>query len=249
MNQQDPHSNIPFGSSQQSEDSFAQTATVSQSQEGLSAFVTQVFGWMFAALFLTGATSYIVLQSEQLFMFAYKMMWPLIILELFAVGYLAVRIQKMSPTTATIVFFSYAFCNGFTLTPLIAAYTGESVASTFMITAGTFGCMSFYGLTTKKDLTSWGSLLITAVVGILIAMVVNIFFMQSSLMAIVISCVAVVIFVALIAYDTQMIKSTYQNGMERSAIGHNLAIMAALALYLDFINLFIHLLRLLGDRD
>ena len=147
------------------------------------------------------------------------------------------------------MFFAYAFCNGFTLTPIIAMYTGESVAATFMITAGTFGCMSFYGMTTKKDLTSMGSLLLTALIGIIIAMLVNVFILQSSLMGMVISGVAVLVFVGLIAYDTQMIKSTYQEGMERSAAGHNLAILAALNLYLDFVNLFIHLLSFFGNRD
>ncbi|MCO4782334.1 MAG: Bax inhibitor-1/YccA family protein [Candidatus Cloacimonetes bacterium] len=248
---QDPNSqsDIPFGSSQNDQAETVHTGFREVSQEGLSTFISQVFGWMFAALFLTSATSYIVLSNEALLNVAFKYMWPLIILELFAVGFLAIRVHKMSPITATVVFFAYAFCNGFTLTPLIAAYTGESIAGTFMITAGTFGCMSFYGMTTKKDLTSWGSLLLTALIGIIIAAVVNVFILQSSGFSLVISGIAILVFVGLIAYDTQMIKSTYQEGMERSAAGHNLAILAALNLYLDFVNLFIHLLQFFGDRE
>lgn len=251
MMNQDPNSqsDIPFGSSQNEQAEAVHTGFREVSQEGLSMFVSQVFGWMFAALFLTSATSYLVITNETLLTFAFKFLWPLIILELVAVGFLAVRVHKMNPTTATLVFFAYAFSNGFTLTPLIYAYTAESVAATFMITAGTFGCMSFYGLTTKKDLTSWGSLLMTVLVGLVITMFVNAFLIQSSMMGLIISGVAVILFVGLIAYDTQMIKSTYQEGMERSAAGHNLAILAALHLYLDFVNLFIHLLSFLGDRD
>lgn len=232
-------------------DNFDGTATAGAQQvdiSGLSTYVSQVFMWMTAGLLLTAGTSWFVLSSEQVFYAVIPFVMPLFVVELGLVWWMAGAVHRMKPGTATALFFTYAAINGITLAPLIFQYTAESVASTFMITAGTFAVMAFYGLTTKKDLTSMGSLLLTALLGVILAMVVNLF-LQSGPVSIAISCLCVFIFVGLIAYDTQQIKAYYVAGMESSAEGQKYAILAALSLYLDFINLFIHLLSLLGNRD
>jgi FtsH-binding integral membrane protein len=225
-----------------------QAAAVAIDQAGLASYLAKVFGWMFLGLFLTAATSYIVLGNGDIFYAIRPWVFPLMLVELGLVWFLASRIHSMSTTTCTISFFVYSFLNGLTIAPILASYTPASVASVFMITSGTFGLMAVYGLTTKKDLTSMGSILLMGLVGLILAMVVNIF-MQSGMFSLIISCIAVFIFVGLTAYDAQKIKEQYITGMEYSETGHKLAIMGALMLYLDFVNLFLHLLNLLGNRD
>ena len=218
-------------------------------QAGLATFISQVYGWMFLALLVTAGTAFSVLSSESFFYSIREVIIPLFVGKLFVVFFLAARVHAMSPVTATALFFSYAFVNGLTLSVILAMYTASSAANVFAITAATFGVMAFYGLTTKKDLTSWGSLLFMGLVGCIIASIVNMFIFASGPMAMIVSGIAVFIFVGLIAYDNQMIKETYINGMEATGEGHKYAILAALHLYLDFIALFVHLLQFFGDRE
>jgi FtsH-binding integral membrane protein len=217
-------------------------------QSGFATFISQVFGWMFLGLLLTGATSFIVLSSESLLMTVYNWMWPLIILELVMVWGLASMINRISPLTAVLAFFGYAFMNGLTLTIILAAYTQASALNAFMATGATFGVMALYGITTKKDLTHIGSMLMMGLVGLVFTMLFGMIFGMSDIMGIIVSCVAVFIFVGLVAYDTQKLRHMYVDGMENTGTGQKIAIMGALSLYLDFINIFIHLLHLIGDR-
>jgi len=229
--------------------------------EVVNAFMRGVYGWMSAGLGLTALVAFAVTQSQTLLQMFFtvdpatgavgmsSMVFVLFIAELGIVFYLSARISTMAPGTATGLFMLYSGLNGLTLTPILLAYTAESVASTFIITAGMFGTMSIYGMLTKKDLTSWGSLLFMGLIGIVIAMVVN-FFLQSSAMAFAISVIGVIIFLGLTAYDTQKLKTMGENvpAGDTAAIRRG-TILGALTLYLDFINLFIMLLRLLGNRE
>ena len=214
----------------------------------IAAYMTKVYGWMFLALCITAGLAYftantpailnIVLGTPFLFL-------GLIIGQLFLVGFLSIRIMKMSAMVATIVFFAYAALNGVTFSVILLRYTPGSLASVFAITAGTFGIMTALGYFTKTDLTSFGRLMIMGLIGIIIASIVN-FFMHSETLYWIISYVGVAVFVGLIAYDTQKIKSYAL--LEREEDRKKGAILGALALYLDFINLFIYLLRLFGNR-
>jgi FtsH-binding integral membrane protein len=228
--------------------------------EVVNVFMRGVYGWMSAGLGLTALVAFAVTQSQALMqmLFTYNpatgavgmstLVFILLFAELGIVFYLGARISSMSPSTATALFLVYSGLNGLTLTPILLAYTAESVAATFVITAGMFGAMSLYGLLTKKDLTSWGSLLFMGLIGIIIAMVVNMF-LQSSAMAFAISCIGVIIFLGLTAYDTQKLKTMGENvPMGDTAAIRRGTILGALTLYLDFINLFLMLLRLMGNR-
>jgi hypothetical protein len=163
------------------------------------------------------------------------------------VGFLSARIRRMNATTATAIFIGYSLLNGLTLSSIFLLYTSSSIASTFFITAGTFAVFALVGYTTKSDLTRLGSLLFMAVIGIIIASVVNMF-LGSSQLDYIISFVGVLVFTGLVAYDTQKIKEMNIIGNEGTDEDRKEAIMGALTLYLDFINLFIFLLRLFGDR-
>jgi len=210
--------------------------------------IRRVYVWMCAALFITAGTAYRVSNSEELLriIFSSKMSFFGIIIAQFAiVWFLSARIKTLSFTTATILFALYSVLMGVTMSCIFLAYTQSSIASTFFITAGTFAVMSIYGFTTKKDLTSWGNLLFMALVGLIIAMAVN-FFMKNSMMDLVISCIGVLIFVGLTAYDTQKIKALMNQ--ENTEENQKMAIIGSLMLYLDFINLFLFLLRIFGRR-
>lgn len=172
--------------------------------------------------------------------------WGLAIVEIGAVIYLSARLDKMSGTTASMLFYLYALLNGVTLSLIFAAYSLPSIAQTFFITAGTFGAMSVYGYFTKSDLSKIGSILYMALFGLIICIVVNLF-MNSSTLDLIISGAGVLIFVGLTAWDTQKIKTMVQ--MNPNATDGRLATIGALTLYLDFINLFLYLLRFLGNRD
>lgn len=218
--------------------------------QSVSVYLTKVYNWMAVALLLTGLAAYFTAGSEQLLqvIFGNKILFfGLIIAELALVGYISARIQKLSTTNATLLFLLYSALNGLTLSFIFIAYTSASISSTFLITAGTFGTMSVYGYFTKKDLTKIGNIAFMALIGIIIASVVN-FFMQSSLMSLVISYLGVLIFVALTAYDTQKLKRIAMNGFQNEESMEKSAILGALTLYLDFINLFLFLLRIFGDR-
>jgi FtsH-binding integral membrane protein len=213
-------------------------------------FMVKVYGWMCFALVITGFVAMFVASTPSLIELVFANTWTLvaiIIAEFALVGALVGWVGKMSATTATGVFILYAALNGVVLSCIFLIYTAESISSTFFITAGTFGAMSFYGYTTKADLTKWGNMLIMGVFGLIIAGIVNMF-MQSSILSFVTSCFGVLIFVGLTAYDTQKIKNMNIIGNEGTDEDKKEAIMGALTLYLDFINLFLYLLRLFGKR-
>lgn len=210
-----------------------------------------VYLWMTLALIITGFVAMYVAKSYTLvnMMIQNSMMfWGVLIAEVALVWYLSARIYKMSFTTATILFIVYSILNGVTLSILLLVYTASSIATTFFVTAGTFGTMAIFGYITKKDLTRIGSLCIMGVIGIIIASLVNLF-LQNSMMDMVISYIGVLLFVGLTAYDSQKIKRLLSgNDIEVNEVTQKIALMGAMTLYLDFINLFIYLLRILGDR-
>ncbi|AEE48890.1 Bax inhibitor-1 family protein [Haliscomenobacter hydrossis] len=225
-----------------------------QRQDAIAAeqarFMTKVFGWMSVALAITGVVAYFVSNSPQILQFVFGnrfIFFGLLIGELLLVGYLSAAVMRMSADMATMVFLLYSVLNGLTLSFVFLIYTSTSIAGTFLITAGTFAAMSAYGYFTKNDLTKAGSLLFMALIGLVIASIVNIF-LRSPLMYWIITYAGILIFVGLTAYDTQKIKNMNIIGNEGTEEDHKEAIMGALTLYLDFINLFIMLLRLFGNR-
>ena len=213
-------------------------------------FMVRVYNWMTAGLGITGFMAYYVANNQTLkniFLGNMFIFYGLVLVQLGLVIWLASRVMQMSASQATGVFFLYAGLTGITLSSVFVLYTASSITSTFFVTAGTFGAMSLYGYTTKKDLTSWGSFLFMGLIGIIIASVVNMF-MQSPMMHMIITYAGVLIFVGLTAYDTQKIKEMNILGNEGTDEDTKEAIRGALTLYLDFINLFLMLLRLMGDR-
>lgn len=220
--------------------------------EGLRNYMVYIYRNMSLALGLSGLVAFLFSQSQSLMQLMYGS--PLgFIISLAPLGlafYFGFKIQSMSLQTAQLLFWVFSGLMGASLSYVFIVYTGESVVRAFFITAATFLAMSIYGYTTKKDLTSMGSLMITGLIGIIIASLVNIF-LKSSGLGFVISILSVIIFVGLTAYDTQKIKDMYYN-LEHSNIDANtakkMAIMGALSLYMDFINLFLAILRFVGDR-
>lgn len=216
-----------------------------------AALFRSVYVWMALALAITGfvalyvAKSYTLLNAmaENSFLF-----WGLLIAEVGLVMYLSARIHRISFSTATILFIVYSVLNGVTMSILFMVYTMSSIATTFFVTAGTFGATALYGYVTKKDLTRIGNLCIMGVIGLIIASLVNLF-LQNSMMDLIISYIGVLLFVGLTAYDSQKIKQLLSDdSIEINETTQKIALMGSLTLYLDFINLFIYLLRILGDR-
>lgn len=226
--------------------------TLSHSSEtAQAAFMTKVYGWMTIALVITAFAAMYTAMTPALieFIFSSKLVfYGLIIGELLLVGSLVMAVQKMSPMVASLVFFGYAALNGLTLASIFFLFTAGSIALTFFITAGTFAVMSIYGYTTKADLTRIGNLALMALVGVIIASIAN-YFLQNEALYWIISYVGVAIFVGLVAYDTQKIKNISASMDIQSSEGKRASVIGALTLYLDFINLFLFLLRLFGRRD
>lgn len=218
--------------------------------EGLRAFMLSVYNYMAGALLITGIVAFGASTQTSLMqaIFGTPLQWVVMLAPLGIVFFLSARLHKLSPSAAKTWFWVYAGAMGLSLSYIFLAYTGASVARTFFITSAAFGSLSLYGYTTKKDLSGWGSFLIMGVVGILIASVVNIFLASSGL-HFAISVCGVLIFAGLTAYDTQQIKNTYFQLGAAANGATNIAIMGALRLYLDFINLFMFLLQFLGNRD
>jgi hypothetical protein len=211
--------------------------------------MTQVYAWMTAGLLSTGAVAMFVANDAglQRAIFGNSIVFfGLIIAQLIAVFALSPIVSRFGSAVGTAVFLGYALLNGLTLSAIFLVYTSESIAGTFFVTAGTFGAMSAYGYFTKRDLTGIGSFLFMALIGLLIASVVNIFWANSTLYWI-ITYAGVLIFVGLTAYDTQKIKAMAASAYNEEG-GRRVAIIGALTLYLDFINLFLMLLRILGGR-
>jgi len=223
--------------------------------QGLRAFMLRVYNYMLLGLTLTGVTAFLTANTQfGAIFFAQQggqlaptiLGWIAIFAPLVFVLVLSFGINRMSAGVAQIVFWAYAAIMGVGMAVILFAYTLESIAQVFFITAATFGAMSLWGYTTKRDLTGFGSFLFMGLIGLLIAMVVNIF-LQSTMMGWIISVVGVLIFTGLTAWDTQKIKESYSASADGELMKKG-AIMGALQLYLDFINLFLFLLRLLGNR-
>ncbi len=208
--------------------------------------IRQVYAWMGAGLLITAVMAFVTISSPEVFgaITGNRLVfYGLMIGELALVFTLSGAINRLSATTATLLFVAYSALNGVTLSVVAVVYTANSIASTFVITAGMFGAMSLFGYMTRRDLTSWGSFLFMGLIGVVIASVVNIF-MASSAVSWVISGIGVIVFTGLTAYDTWKIKALAAGGTE----GRKPAILGALTLYLDFINLFLMLLRFTGNR-
>jgi FtsH-binding integral membrane protein len=227
---------------------------------GLRAHMVRVYNYMMSGLVLTGITSYatylmafdtvngqLVMTSLGMALFGSPLIWVLMLAPLGLVFFLSFRINKMSVSAAQTTFWVYASLLGISLATIFVTYTMTSITQVFFITAATFGSMSLYGYTTNRDLTSLGSFLFMGLIGVIIAMVVNMF-LQSSALGFAISVLGVLIFVGLTAYDTQKIKEEYYAGDGEVVAGRK-AIIGALRLYLDFINLFLMMLRLFGNRS
>lgn len=216
--------------------------------QGLRAYMLGVYRYMAGGLGLTGLVALLTVSSPVLLqaIFGSGLHWLLFIAQIGLVLWLSLRIERLSFGAVRAIYWSYAALNGLTLSVLLLAYTGESVARVFFITAASFGALSIYGYTTKKDLTAFGSFLIMGLFGLILASIVNIF-LPGGPLSFVISAVGVLIFAGLTAYDTQKIKLMY-DGYDSAELAGKKSVMGALALYLDFINLFIYLLRFLGDR-
>nr|WP_245745059.1 Bax inhibitor-1/YccA family protein [Hymenobacter actinosclerus] len=210
----------------------------------------QVYGWMGGALALTGGIALLISSTPELVELVAGqrlVFFGLLLLELFVVGYISSRAAQMSASTMTGAFIAYAALNGITLSVIFLVFTADSIASTLFVAAGTFAVMSLYGYFTGTDLSRWGNVLMMALVGLIIASVVNMFWLNSLLYTIT-SCVGVLLFVALIAYDTQKLKALAFTGLGDADATHKASLLGALTLYLDFINLFLFLLRFFGRR-
>lgn len=231
----------------------ATQAVPQQSEWALSTYMSQVmrkvYVKMFLGLLVTALTSYIVLTNQTILMTLLQsraLLIGLCVGELALVFALSMAINKLNPVVATIMFYAYAVLNGVTLTPIFLVYTMSSIALTFFVTAGVFLAMSIYGYTTKSDLTKFGTYMVMALIGLIVCSIINIFW-ANSVMDWIISFAGVAIFVGLTAWDTQKIKQMAQETDEVNA--GKLATIGALSLYLDFINLFLYLLRFLGNRE
>lgn len=215
-----------------------------------SALMRKVFIWMALALVITGVTAYGVATTPSLLIAIVTnkaLFWGLIIAELALVFAVSGAINRLSLTTATLLFVLYSVVNGATLSVIFLAYSMPAIIQTFFITAGTFGVMALVGYTTKTDLTSLGKLLFMALIGLVIATVVNMF-VGSTGFDYILSYVGVLIFVGLTAYDTQKIKQMCMQAPDAGEHMQKLALLGALSLYLDFINLFLYLLRIFGNN-
>jgi hypothetical protein len=230
--------------------SNAVAATAKAQQEASTVFLAKVFNWMAAGLGLTGVVAWFT-ASSGLIASIQALLLPLMFVEIGLVWYLSARIDKLQASTATGLFFGYAFLNGLTLSVIFLLYSGTSIAATFIITAAMFLSMSIYGMVTKRNLDGLGSFMFMGLIGIIIASIINLF-IGSSAFDMVISLIGVVVFVGLTAYDVQKIKMMGEQGImgQGEATVRKGAIIGALALYLDFINLFLMLLRFFGGgRD
>lgn len=225
-----------------------QSAGVAEYDEGLRAYMLKVFNHMGLGLVVTGLVAFFVASNESLMMKIYTT--PLRYLVMFApfafVLVIGFGINRLSQSSATLLFYLFSAVMGLSISSIFIVYEMGSIARVFFITAATFGATSLYGYTTKRDLTSLGSFLIMGLFGVIIASIVNIFFIKSSGFDLILSYIAVPIFIGLIAYDSQKIKENYYI-VGKEFLG-KAAIIGSLSLYLDFINLFLNLLRIMGER-
>lgn len=238
MNQPLPRQSVPMSSPVAAEHAV---------DAGLRAYMLKVYNYMAFGLVLTGAVAYGAAESgvyQQIA--ATPLIWVVLFAPVGLVLLLSYRIEKMSVAAAQATFWAYAALVGLSLAGVFVIYTGESIARVFFVSAATFGAMSLYGYTTHSDLTRFGSFLLMGLFGIVLASLVNLF-VQSSALQFAVSLIGVLVFVGLTAYDTQRIKDTYTAADDGELAGKK-ALLGALALYLDFINLFVMLLQLMGNR-
>jgi FtsH-binding integral membrane protein len=234
----------------------ARPATAAVIDQGLRSYMLRVYNYMSLGLVVTGLVAYFTyanafsadgnLTALGAAIYTGPLMWVIMLAPLAFVLVLSFGITKLSVPTTQILFWAFAAVMGLSLSSIFAVYTGGSIAKVFFITAGTFGAMSLYGYTTKRDLTQFGSFLIMGLFGLIIASIANIFF-NSGPLGFAISILGVLVFVGLTAWDTQRIKESYNVGFGADVLAKG-AIMGALSLYLDFINLFLMLLRLFGNQ-
>jgi len=210
-------------------------------------FLSKVYSWMVGGLLLTAGTAYWVTTNPLILEKIMGMMLFLVLGQLGLVIFLSARVQKMSKNTAILSFLGFSFLNGLTLSIILLAYTQESIFNTFIIAAIMFASLSVYGFTTKKSLSAVGSFMFMGLIGLIVASIIN-WFIASSALHFAISIIGVVIFAGLTAWDTQKLKQMYEVQFQGDEIATKGAIMGALTLYLDFINLFLFLLRLFGSR-
>ena len=221
-----------------------------ESSTTLPVLMRKVYTWMTLALVITGITAWVVAHSPailQMIMTNKILFLGLLFGELILVWSVSAAINRLSLTTATLLFVLYSVLNGVTMSFIFLAYTYESVTNVFLITAGTFAAMAFFGYFTKTDLSSIGRILFMALIGLIIATIVNIF-VKSSGFGMILNYLGLLIFVGLTAWDTQKIKQMLSMAEDTGETAQKVALMGALSLYLDFINLFIHLLRIMGNN-
>ncbi len=222
---------------------------VSGVDTGLSNFFKQIYLWMAMGIGITGLSAWYISNSPALLKMLYSnriVFYVLIFAQLGLVFFLSARVLQMSFSSALLWFSLYSLLTGVTMSYIFLLYTGESIAIVFFITAGTFAAMSIYGFTTGQDLSRFRNILLMGLFGVIIASVVNIF-LKSSILYWAVSIIGVVVFVGLIAYDTQKLKNYYYQ-FNDEAVTKNVSVLGALTLYLDFINLFLMLLRIFGRR-
>lgn len=211
----------------------------------------KVYLWMTLALMITGITAAGVANSPNILALIYSsqvVMWGIIIAEFGLVIYISARLEKLSLSTATTLFALYSILNGVMLSSIFLLYSTAIISKVFFITAGTFGVTALYGYATKKDLSSLGNILFMALIGLVIATIVNVF-MKSAMFDLILSYIGVIIFVGLTAWDSQKIKHMMMVQQNADESAQRLALIGALSLYLDFINLFLYLLRIFGRSN
>ena len=222
-----------------------------QASAALPVLMRKVYVWMTLALAITGFTAYAVASTpnlQEIVLLNSWVMWGLIIAEFALVMGISWGINRLSLTTATLLFILYSVINGATLSVIFVAYSIGTISKVFFITAGTFAVMAFFGYVTKTDLSKLGKIMFMALIGIIIATIVNIF-VKSSGLDLILSYLGVFVFVGLTAYDIQKIKQMLWQAGDMSESAQKIALLGALSLYLDFINLFLYLLRIFGRRD
>jgi FtsH-binding integral membrane protein len=229
---------------------YATTRTADQAviDEGLRSYMLRVYNYMASGVLLSGIVAYALANSSAYaVIFGSPLKWVVMLAPLAFVMILSFGIQRLSYTAAQAIYWLFAAAMGASLASIFIVFTGESIARVFFITAAMFAGMSLYGYTTKADLSRFGSFLVMGLIGIVLASLINIF-IGSSALQFAISIIGVLVFVGLTAYDTQRIKETYYESDGQEMVG-KMALMGALTLYLDFINLFTLLLQLLGQKD
>lgn len=218
-------------------------------ERGLNTYISKVFGTMFLGLLVTALAALFTVSSPAMFNLIYgsPLMFVLIIAELVIVFSLSARVTRMSYSSALLMFYAYAVINGITLASVFVVYDLGTIYTAFFTAAISFGVMAIYGMVTKKDLTRIGNVMFMLLIGVIVASLINMF-IRSSGFELLISFVAVALFVGLVAFDTQKLKSYYYASSNDYQLQRKIGIIGALSLYLDFINIFLYLLRIFGNR-